>query len=152
MLSAELPSEELLAVPPNERTDEQVHQLLSLRSLDAFANLPSAELLALARCWKYETHEAGSVICAINDEHPCFMVVVSGSLMLEETKLCHNLGETRSSSVASPEEASSLGLSTRLLTVRAKTFATRPVHSSCRSLAQLHDARRASAQLQDAYG
>tara|TARA_B110001452_G_scaffold140527_1_gene116854 strand:+ start:121 stop:3405 length:3285 start_codon:yes stop_codon:yes gene_type:complete len=111
MLRPCLPTAELLAVPPNERTDEQVNQLLALRSLDGFANLPPSELLELARCWTYETHEAGCVICAINDENPCFMVVISGSLMLEETKLCHNLGETRPSSVAS-SEASSSGRST----------------------------------------
>ena len=124
-----LPPPELLAVPPADRTEEQIHLLLSLKSLDAFANLPMTELLALARCWRYETHVAGSVICAINDENPCFMVVISGSLLLEETKLCHNLGETRPSSVASSEEAFTSGQSTRMQTVRAQTTA---------ALAQLH--------------
>lgn len=158
MLSPSFPTAQLLAVPPNERTDEQVHQLLSLKSLDAFANLPPAELLALARCWKYETHEAGSSICAINDENPCFMVVISGSLLLEETKLCHNLGETRPSSVAS-SEASSSGLSTRLLPVCAETAKhsgrsrrlASPIHPTAQAhvtpLAQLHHAPRLLAQL-----
>ena len=86
---------DLFSVPRGQRTDEVVDSLVrATRHLTAFGNLPVAERYHLARCWSYEGVTSGAAICNFNDENPRLIVVLSGTVVVTEARLRHNLGSS----------------------------------------------------------
>ena len=96
----------LCQLRPDQRTDEKLDELVKAsRHLDALANLAPSEHNGLARVWTYEAFEGGARLCSINDEHPEYFIVVSGSVEVEEYRLCHNLGEEDVTPSGAPSSA-----------------------------------------------
>ena len=96
----------LCQLRPDQRTDEKLDELVKAsRHLDALANLAPSEHNGLARVWTYEAFEGGARLCSINDEQPEYFIVVSGSVEVEEYRLCHNLGEEDVTPSGAPSSA-----------------------------------------------